>query len=114
MRWTVVRTLTRVITSQPLLVLLTLIAVARATRIVTDDAITEPLRRWVINHRPAPAEDGEDPIVYLIHCRWCASIWLAFPAASAVYFWGGTAAVQIVVLALAASHISGLIAHAER
>lgn len=98
-----------------LLILLALLAIARLTRIVTDDAIAEPFRAWVIRHRPAPTDGGdEDPLVYLVHCRWCTSIWIAFPAAAAFYFWHDTAAVQIVVLALAASHVSGLIAHAER
>jgi hypothetical protein len=57
------------------LALLTL-AVARVTRLITADQILLPLRRWVVN------KFGEDSqITYLAHCQWCASIWVAFPAA---------------------------------
>jgi hypothetical protein len=60
------------------LALLTL-AVARVTRLITADQILLPLRRWVVN------KFGEESaITYLLHCYWCASIWVAFPAA---FFW---------------------------
>lgn len=76
------------------------IAVARLTRLVTSDDITEPLREgwigWAYGHRvplhlldafgPEPVswievyEADIDPpkLATVIMCRWCASIWLAF------------------------------------
>lgn len=51
-------------------------AVARLTRLVTADQITLPLRRWVVNRYGE--ESGR---AYLIHCRACASVWIAFPVA---------------------------------
>jgi len=60
------------------LALLTL-AVARVTRLITADQILLPVRRWVVN------KYGEDSwITLLVHCSWCVSVWVAFPAA---FFW---------------------------
>lgn len=54
------------------------LAVYRATRLVTQDRITEPLREAVWRHRPADKGIG-----YLITCPWCSSMWLAAGAAAA-------------------------------
>lgn len=103
------------IRSDWLLVLLTLLAVARLTRLVTDDVIARPFRGWVIRHRPAPAGDGpEDWLVYLIHCRWCASIWVSIPVAALVYLWPHVWGVQIGLLGLSASLAAALLAGLER
>jgi hypothetical protein len=51
------------------------LAVARVTRLVTTDRITLFLRRWVVNKW---GEESE--IAFLLHCPWCSSIWIAFPA----------------------------------
>jgi len=52
------------------------LAVTRATRLIVADRIFLFLRRWVIN------KWGEDSSqAYLVHCRACASIWIALPAA---------------------------------
>lgn len=109
-----------------LLVVLTLLAVTRLTRLVTTDVVFQPFRAFVIRHRPAPpAEpavikgDGEkapaqdqppkeDWLIYLVHCPWCSSIWLAFPVAAVVYNWPCSWPVQIGLLALAASFVAGL------
>lgn len=51
------------------------LAVARLTRLVTADSIFLFLRRWVVN------KWGEESSpAYLVHCVWCTSIWIAFPA----------------------------------
>lgn len=55
-------------------VLLT-IAVASTTRLVVADSISLPFRRWVVN------KWGEDSWqATLVHCPWCASMWIAVPA----------------------------------
>jgi hypothetical protein len=52
------------------------LAVARATRLVTADRIMLFFRRWVIDKW-----GEESSAAYLVHCSWCSSIWIAFPAA---------------------------------
>lgn len=47
------------------------LAVARGTRLVVEDVITEPFRRYFVRRF------GEDSkLTYLVHCPFCASIWL--------------------------------------
>lgn len=52
------------------------LAVSRATRLIVADRIFLFLRRWVVDKW-----GDESSAAYLVHCRACASIWLAFPAA---------------------------------
>lgn len=111
------------IRSDWLLVLLTVLAVARLTRLVTTDVVFQPFRAFVIRHRPAPEKPTnnipgdippqdenpkEDWLVYLVHCPWCSSIWISFPVAAVVYNWPCSWPVQIGLLALAASLVAGL------
>lgn len=114
------------ITESWLLVVLCLGAVIRLTRLVTEDVLTQPVRRWLVRHRTKPAGDkpenpipgnvtppedeepDEDWLVYLIHCRWCASIWIAAPVAAVVWLWPSHWFVQIPLIALTASLLAGL------
>lgn len=91
------------------LVLMTL-AVARLTRLITADTIMLSFRRWVVTRF------GDDsPLTYLVHCTWCSSIWISFPAA-AVWallmlpfgqWW------VLVPAALAMSYVAGLLSQVE-
>lgn len=56
--------------------LVTTLAVARVTRLVTADRIMLLLRRWVINRW-----GEESSPAYLVHCRACSSVWIAVPGA---------------------------------
>lgn len=89
-----------------LLVLLAVLATARLTRLVARDAITDPARAWLHAH-------GPEWLTYLVHCRWCASIWLGAGVAAAVYNWPARWWVAIPLIGLAASHITGLLARLE-
>src|SRR5689334_318949 len=52
-------------------------AVARLTRLVCADKITEPVRTAA-----AVRLRAGNWLAYLLHCRWCVSVWIAFPAAA--------------------------------
>lgn len=54
------------------LYILTALATARLTRLITTDKISEPARQWLITRLGATSK-----IVYLAHCPWCMSIWVA-------------------------------------
>lgn len=47
------------------------LAVHRITRLVTEDSITEPLRRPVIQERP------DSRLADFLTCPWCVSVWAA-------------------------------------
>lgn len=90
--------------------ILVTLAVARLTRLVTSDRIMLSFRRWVVNKF-----GGESEAAYLVHCRWCTSIWVAFPLA---VLWG----VLTLPFSLwwatipawfAMSHLTGLLARLE-
>lgn len=108
-----------------LLVLLCAGSVVRLTRLVTEDVLFQPFRRFVIRHRPAPptpkagdlpGQDqapDEDWLVYLVHCRWCASIWIAAGVAPLLWFWPQHWFTQIPTIGLTASLLAGLSARWE-
>lgn len=91
-----------------------LLAVARVTRLVCTDEITR-------NARTAAARRIREgsPLAYLLFCRWCLSVWVAFPA-SAVWCgvselprWSGHWWIDVPTVALALSHATGLLVRAE-
>lgn len=89
-----------------LTVLLTVLAVARLTRLVTEDKILEKPRDWVL--------DRVDPLgmlTYLLGCPWCVSVYLGAAAAPVAYYWGESPYVVIPALALTASYVSGFLAN---
>lgn len=92
------------------LFVLAVLATARLTRLVTADKIAEPVRAR-IERRFGPPEQSK--FMYLITCDWCASFWIAVPVAVAAVMAGDTAVVQIGLLALAASQVTGMFAANE-
>jgi hypothetical protein len=104
---------------QPTIVLLVFaLAVARVTRLITSDKITERPRDAVVSwawsrFKPAvpPSDwDRADPPLpaYLITCPWCVSIYVAAPAAVMAWAWGDSPVLFIPALALAFSQVTGL------
>jgi hypothetical protein len=93
-------------------VILTLLAVARVTRLVTTDVITEPVRNAVV--RRLLGRDPEHKLAYLLVCDWCASVYTGAAAAGAWCAWGETMPFKGVVLALSASYVTGWLASARQ
>lgn len=77
------------------------LAVARLTRLVTRDTITEGIRRWVRRWLGLRAFD-------FVTCPWCTSVWLAGGAVLATVYAGG--AWRYVAYALTCSMVAGLLA----
>ncbi len=96
-------TMTTVIT--PLVLAITALAVARVTRLVTDDyLLAEPRARtiqWL---------GEESKLAYLLTCPWCVSIYIAAAAAPAADWAGHSPWYLIPATALALSHVTGLLA----
>lgn len=64
----------------PLTLIALVFAVARVTRLIVDDKISLPLRRWVL------AKSGEDGwFFYLVSCPWCMGVWVAAVMTSLTY-----------------------------
>jgi hypothetical protein len=86
------------------------LALARMTRLITDDLIFETPR--VVAHKWL-ADRDHAMLVYLTKCRWCASIWLSVPASLIAYYFPSNPLVLIPAAALAGSYVTGFLADRE-
>lgn len=78
-------------------------AVARITRFLTEDFLTDGYRRWMVNRF-----GDQSKMAYLAHCPWCTSFWVAALVVPPAVLWPN----QWVIMAyaiLAASMLSGLL-----
>lgn len=76
--------------------LITALAVARLTRIITTDRIALPIRQYVL------AKNGDDGwFTFLIHCKYCASVWIAAGTAPLYWYFGRSPWFLIPAVALA-------------
>lgn len=88
-----------------MILVLTVLAVARVTRLVTTDVLLDAPRGWLTRRL-----SGWPSLQYLIHCDWCASVYVAGAGAGAYAAWGETMPFMAVVLALGASYVTGFLA----
>ncbi len=87
-----------------LLVLLTIGAVVRLSRLVTADKITESIRERLTDRW------GEDSLrAYFISCDYCVSMYVAPIVATVAILWGDNRVIIIGLLALTASYVAGII-----
>jgi hypothetical protein len=91
-----------------LLVALTIGAIMRLTRLVTADKITEPIREWLTDRW-----GEESKRAYLVGCDYCASFWIAPPVAAVVVAWPDNRVVWVILIALSASFLAGIVAAHE-
>lgn len=82
------------------------LATARLTRLVTSDYLTDPPRVWLQRRLP-------EKLAYLLGCPWCASVWVAAPVAWVVVEHGHRTWVLVPLVALGASHLTGLAARLD-
>jgi hypothetical protein len=78
------------------------LAVARITRLLTDDQLTVGYRRWVVK-RYGP----ESLPSYLVHCPWCTSVWVAAPVMPVAVFFPYIWVIALLAIP-AASMVAGL------
>ncbi len=88
--------------------ILTALATARITRLITTDRITQAPRHAILRRL-----DEDSLLAYLLVCDWCASVYVGAGAAGAWVLWGTTTAYLAVVAALAFSYTAGFLASRE-
>lgn len=95
-----------------MIVILTVLAVARVTRLITSDVLFDGPRNWALKRliNPGRLRRTRDKLAYLIVCDWCASMYVGAAAAGAYAAWHGTMPFMGVTLALAASYATGFLA----
>lgn len=96
-------------TSGQLLILIVLIlgTTARLTRLVTEDTITRPIRRWIEKRMLRAGMRGWwNWLDDLVNCPWCVSIWVSFPTAFIAVWHASNRVVVAGMLALTASWLA--------
>lgn len=79
------------------------LAVARLTRLVTEDQILVGFRQWVVRRW------GEDSSMsYLVHCPWCVSIYMGLGVMTTAVLWPNKWVIMSFAF-LAASMVTGLL-----
>lgn len=94
--------------TDPVLLVIYALAVARVTGLVTADAITEDLRDRLIGWLDDRPHTLGSFVTKLIDCPWCASVWLAFAASPLIWFWGDHPVLIVPAIALAFSQVAGM------
>ena len=85
------------------LILIGALATFRVTRLIVQDYLTETPRKWLQAHLP-------EKLSYLIGCPWCASFYVGAAVALTLVAWPDNRAINGVLIALAFSTVTGLIA----
>lgn len=92
----------------PFFYLILALASYRATRLITTDEITEPIRNWIWKKWPPSTMFG-----YLFTCNWCTGFWISTMLVVGALL--VPTAAYVVSLVLSISAIVGLIsAHLDR
>lgn len=90
------------------------LAVARITRLVVADEITEGVRDFVIGWLDDRPRTLGSFLAQLIQCQWCASVWISSLAAPLIWTWGGHPALLVPAIALALSQVAGTLSEVGR
>lgn len=89
-------------------VLVAMLAVARLTRLVTDDRITIKMRLWAVNKWGKESWQS-----YYIHCAWCVSMWVSLLVMPAVVLLSGGSLLLAALTVPAASYVTGFLISKE-
>jgi hypothetical protein len=79
------------------------LAVARLTRLLTEDRLALAYRRWMVR------KYGEESLLaYMAHCPWCTSFWIALPIMPVAVAWPTWYTVAVFA-PFAASMLTGML-----
>jgi hypothetical protein len=94
--------------TDPVLLVIYALAVARLTGLVVADSITEDLRDGFIGWLDDRPKTLGAFVAELIQCPWCASIWIGAALAPLVWLWGSSPVMLVPAVALAFSQLTGM------
>jgi hypothetical protein len=100
--------------TDPVLLVVYALAVARVTGLITTDTITEGIRDGLIGWLDDRPKTLGSFVATLITCPWCSGMWVAAVASPLAWFWGDHPALLIPALALAFSQATGMISEIGR
>jgi hypothetical protein len=82
------------------------LALARVTRLVVSDRLTDFLRIWAYRR----SRGAETMLTYFVQCPWCVSMWLGLGSSWAVFLLTGWDWWLYPLLSLAGSYAVGVLA----
>lgn len=84
------------------------LAVARVTRLITTDYLTDPPRSWLVRRLGQNSK-----LAYLLVCQWCMSMWVASVAALLLWAVGPVPGLVWPMTALAMSQAAGMLSRGD-
>jgi hypothetical protein len=100
--------------TDPVLLVIYALAVARVTGLVVSDSITEGARDALLGWLDDRPKTMGSAIATLITCPWCAGMWVSLAAAPLVWFFGASPFMLVPAIALAFSQVTGMISNLGR
>jgi fatty acid desaturase len=100
--------------TDPVLLVIYVLAVTRLTGLIVSDSITEDARDNFIAWLDDRPKTLGAYITTLVTCPWCAGMWAALIASPLVWFWGHSPFMLIPAIALAFSQVTGMISNLGR
>jgi len=82
------------------------LALARVTRLIVSDRLTDFLRVWAYNR----SRGAESLLTYFLQCPWCVSMWLGFGSAWVIWLQVDWPGYMYPLVALAGSYLVGVMA----
>lgn len=81
-------------------------ALARATRLIVADRLTDFLRIWAYKR----SKGAETYLTYFLQCPWCVSMWLGFATAWVIWLRVDWPGYMYPLVALSGSYLVGIFA----
>lgn len=78
--------------------------VARVTRLITSDIVTDPLRIWVAR-KTGPHSTAS----YFLSCQWCVSVWVAVAVCPVAVWHAGMSWWELPLMIGSASLVTGIV-----
>jgi hypothetical protein len=100
--------------TQPVLLVIYALAVARMTGLIISDSITEGARDALLGWLDDRPRTLGSFIAAVLDCPWCAGMWVSMAAAPLVWFYGTSPFMLIPAIALAFSQVTGMISNLGR
>lgn len=82
------------------------LALARVTRVIVADQLTDFIRIWAYKR----SKGAETKLTYFVQCAWCMSMWLGFATAWVIWLQVDWPGYLYPLVALSGSYLVGLFA----
>lgn len=100
--------------TDPVLLVIYALTVARVTGLLISDTITELMRDRLIGWLDDRPRTLGSFVAGVLDCPWCAGMWVSLAASPLVWFFGHSPFMLVPAIALAFSQVTGMISNLGR